>query len=514
MNLKGKWTADLGNGYYRNPVLYADYSDPDVIRVGEDFYMTASSFTYVPGLPILHSKDLVNWEIINYAARKLQSDYDMPKHGCGVWAPSIRYHDGKFYIYYGDPDLGIMMTCTEDIYGKWSPLVCVKEAVGIIDTCPLWDDDGRAYIVHGYANSRCGIKSKLAICEMTPDGTKAISEDTIIFDGTVSQPTLEGPKFYKRNGYYYIMAPAGGVPTGWEVILRSKNVYGPYEDRIVLRQGKTDINGPHQGGYIELENGEGWFMHFQDLEVCGRIIHLQPVTWINDWPAMGENIDSGLCGQPVKIYKKPNVGKEYPVTAIATSDDFSSDTLALQWQWQANNKPDWYSLTENKNHLRLYSEDVTGSEDAYMWNLPNVLTQLWQAPSMVTTVKVDIPKGIGNNKAALGVVGLKYGYIALRDNGTVEFVKGYTKNGGAKAEEELITDKIISVNSVYLRTEVVACQNSLEAKVICSYSEDGTHFTKMGGFDAMQGKWVGAKHAIFCVGQKGDYADFSNFTIE
>ena len=508
MDLKGKWIADLGNGYYRNPIIYADYSDPDVIRVGEDFYMTASSFTYLPGLPILHSKDLVNWEIINYAVKKLQPRYDKPQHGCGVWAPSIRYHDGKFYIYYGDPDLGIMMTCTDDIYGEWSDVICVKEACGIIDTCPLWDDDGRAYIVHGYARSRCGIKSKLGLLEMTPDGTKTIGEDKIIFDGTVSHPTLEGPKFYKRNGYYYIMAPAGGVPTGWQTVLRSKNVDGPFEDRIVLRQGLTDINGPHQGGYIELENGEGWFVHFQDVEVAGRIIHLQPVTWISDWPAMGERVDDGLCGQPVKEYKKPNVGKEYPITAIATSDDFSSEKLGLQWQWQANPREEWYSLTENKNHLRLYAVKTETDEDAYMWNLPNVLTQLWQAPSMTTTVKVEIPKGIGHNKAALGVIGLDYGYIAIKDNGTVIFVTGNGK------KEEIVTDKIISETTVYLRTEVVAKQNAYTAEVICSYSTDGEHFTALGSFAAKQGKWVGAKHAIFCEGEEGAYADFSQFVVE
>lgn len=514
MDLKGKWIADLGNGRYKNPVLYADYSDPDVIRVGEDFYMTASSFTYVPGLPILHSKDLVNWEIINYAARELQSVYNKPQHGCGVWAPSIRYHAGRFWIYYGDPDYGIMMTSTEDIYGKWDPIVCVKPGIGIIDTCPLWDDDGKAYIVHGYANSRCGIKSKLAICEMTSDGRKVISEDTIIFDGTVSHPTLEGPKFYKRNGYYYIMAPAGGVPTGWEVVLRSESVYGPYEDRIVLRQGKTDINGPHQGGWVELENGENWFMHFQDLEVCGRVCHLQPVTWINDWPAMGENIDSGLCGQPVLEYKKPDVGRDYPITAVATSDDFSAPELGLQWQWQANNKQEWYSLSENPGHLRLYAEKVNTPEEAYMWNLPNVLTQLWQAPSMAVTVKVELPDRTVKSKAALGVVGLKYGYIALRSDGTVEFVKGWTQNGGKTAKEEIETEKIISVPAVYLRTEVIAKRNALTAKVVCSYSEDGIHFHVMGEFNGMQGKWVGAKHAIFCAGEEGAYADFSNFIVE
>ena len=508
MDLKGKWVSDLGNGYFKNPVIYADYSDPDVIRVGEDFYMTASSFTYVPGLPILHSKDLINWEIINYAAKELQDRYNTPVHGCGVWAPAIRYHEGKFYIYYGDPDLGIMMTCTDDIYGEWSPLICVKEGRGIIDTCPLWDEDGRAYIVHGYAKSRCGFKSKIGLFEMTPDGTKVISEDKFIFDGTISHPTIEGPKFYKRNGYYYIMAPAGGVPTGWQVILRSKNVDGPYEDRIVLRQGETDINGPHQGGWVELESGENYFMHFQDLEVTGRIIHLQPVTWINDWPAMGENIDSGLCGQPVKICKKPDVGAEYPISVIATSDDFKNG-LGLQWQWQANNRDEWYECKDGT--LKLFGCDTADT----VWMMPNVLTQLWQAPSMRTTVKVKINKGIGESKAVLGVVGLNYGYIALRNDGTIEFVKGkVTDSAATKALEELVSEKIVSVNEVYLRTEIIARENALDCICRVSYSEDGTHFTYMGEFAPKQGKWVGAKHAICCMGKDGACAEFENFVID
>lgn len=216
---------------------------------------------------------------------------------------------------------------------------------------------------------------------------------------------------------------------------------------------------------------------------------MQPVTWINDWPAMCENIDSGLCGQPVLEYKKPNVGKEYPISVIATSDDFKSDKLGLQWQWQANNKEEWYSLTKNPGHLRLYSEKINKTDDAYMRNLPNVLTQLWQAPSMTTTVKIEMPKGTGKSKAALGVVGLKYGYIALVDDGTIIFVKGDTHG---KVKEEIITDKIISQTNVYLRTEVVSRRNALDAKVVCSYSLGGTIFNKMGEFDAMQGKWVGA----------------------
>jgi len=503
MDLKGKWVSDLGNGSFKNPVLYADYSDPDVIRVGKDFYMTASSFTYVPGLPILHSKDLVNWELINYAVRELQPRYNEPVHGCGVWAPAIRYHDGMFYIFYGDPDLGIMMTCTKNIRGKWSPVKCIMKAYGIIDTCPLWDDDGKAYIVHGYAKSRCGFKSRLGLLEMTPDGTEVISDDKMIFDGTISHPTLEGPKFYKRNGYYYIMAPAGGVPTGWQVVLRSKNVDGPYEDRIVLRQGETDINGPHQGGWVELESGENWFMHFQDLEVCGRIIHLQPVEWVNDWPVMGVNADSGLCGEPAKVCKKPNVGKKYPVSVIPTSDDFT-DGIGIQWQWQANNRREWYSC--DYGVLRLNGMDSAKTA----WEMPNVLTQLWQAPSMRVTVHASVSDGCA--KAALGVIGLKYGYIALRSDGTVELVTG--KANDNSAEESIIAEKIISEKSAYLRYEIIARENSKDCVCRASFSEDGENFTVLGEFRPMQGKWVGAKHALFCMGEKGTYAEFSDYIID
>ena len=306
------------------------------------------------------------------------------------------------------------------------------------------------------------------------------------------------------------MSPAGGVPTGWQTVLRSKNVDGPYEDRIVLRQGTTDINGPHQGGWIELENGENWFMHFQDLEVCGRIVHLQPVEWINDWPVMGVNADSGLCGEPVKICKKPNVGKEYPVSVIATSDDFM-DGLGLQWQWQANVKNEWF---ECKNGVLKLNACNTGNN---IWHMPNVLTQLWQAPSMRTTVKVSLPSGTGNTKAGLGVIGQDYGYVALRNDGTVEMTVGTAKNidnnGGANVTETVKAEKIISENSVYLRCEIIAKENAYDCIARVSYSEDGEIFTVLGEFAPKQGRWVGAKHAMFCMGDEG-FAEFENFVVD
>ena len=295
------WSPDKT---YKNPVIYADYSDPDVCvgASGEDYYLTASSFQCVPGLPILHSKDLVNWEIINYALgnlyegdEELLRHFSKPQHGAGVWAPSIRYHDGWYYIYWGDPDFGVYMVKTKDPAGKWEKPVCVIKGQGYIDTTPLWDDDGRCYLVNGWANSRAKFASVLTVRELSADGTKAIGQPVIVFDGNGTENrTCEGPKFYKREGWYWIMCPAGGVPTGFQLAMRSKSPYGPYEHKIVLAQGKTDINGPHQGGWVHTKYGEDWFVHFQDKEAYGRVVHLNPVDWSSGWPVMGKN------GEPVK----------------------------------------------------------------------------------------------------------------------------------------------------------------------------------------------------------------------
>lgn len=281
------WISDQGNGVYKNPVLYADYSDPDVIRTGDDFYMTASSFNCVPGLPVLHSKDLVNWKIINYALSDLYMEgvepagfFDKVQHGKGVWAPCIRYHKGEYMVYWGDPDFGIYVVKTKDILGRWDKSVLVLPGKGRIDPSPLFDDDGKVYLTHAWAGSRAGFNSVMTVCEMNEDGTKVIGEESLIFDGNDGvNHTVEGGKFYKKDGYYYLLAPTGGVAMGWQIALRSKNIYGPYEVKRVLDRGNTSINGPHQGGLVETQTGESWFIHFQDKGPYGRIIHLQPVTW-------------------------------------------------------------------------------------------------------------------------------------------------------------------------------------------------------------------------------------------
>src|SRR6185369_3468289 len=385
------WVADNGDGTYKNPIIHADYSDPDVVRVGDDFYMTASSFNAVPGLPILHSKALVNWKIVNYAIRELEPKdvFVRPQHGKGVWAPSIRYHGGEFYIYYGDPDRGIYMTRAKDPAGDWSIPMLIKEAKGWIDPCPLRDDDGNVYLVHAFAGSRAGIKSILVVNKMNKDGTRILDDGVIVFDGHISDPTVEGPKFYKLNGWYYIFAPAGGVATGWQLALRSKNIYGPYEKKIVLAQGKTMINGPHQGGLVDTPTGEWWFVDFQDKGAYGRVVHLQPVAWKHGFPVIGSDQDGDGTGEPVLRYKKPNVGKSYPIQTPLDSDEFSGDELGLQWQWHANPTAGWAFPYPERGVLKMLS---VLQSDGYknLWDAPNLLLQKIPAEEFTATAKVKI----------------------------------------------------------------------------------------------------------------------------
>ncbi|HLP76575.1 MAG TPA: family 43 glycosylhydrolase, partial [Candidatus Paceibacterota bacterium] len=334
------WQADRGDGTYRNPVLYADYSDPDAVRVGDDFYLTASSLNCTPGLPILHSRDLVNWTIVGHALKNVPgARYEQVQAGCGVWAPSIRHRGGKFWIFFATPDEGIYVVTAAHPTGPWTEPHLIQAGRGLIDPCPLWDDDGQAYLVHAYAGSRAGIKHRLRICPMHSDGSKLLGEGKIVFHEPEKHPTLEGPKFHKRDGWYYISAPAGGVETGWQVVMRSRDVFGPYEDRIVLGQGDTDINGPHQGALVDTADDGWWFLHFQDTGVYGRVLHLQPVRWEDGWPVVGNE------GQPVLRHAKPRIIPAQPPCVPETSDEFDRRQLGLQWQWNANHREGWYSLT-------------------------------------------------------------------------------------------------------------------------------------------------------------------------
>ncbi|MGV3541509.1 MAG: glycoside hydrolase 43 family protein [Rufibacter sp.] len=510
------YVADLGNGTFQNPVIDADYSDPDVCRVGNDYYMTSSSFNAIPGLQILHSKDLVNWKIIGSALDRLPpfEHFAKPQHGNGVWAPSIRYHQGEFYIYWGDPDFGIYMVKTRNPAGKWEEPVLVMPGKGLIDSCPLWDQDGNAYLVHGWAGSRAGIKSILSVNKMNPEGTKVLDEGVIVFDGHENHPTVEGPKFYKRNGYYYIFAPAGGVATGWQLVLRSKNVYGPYEEKIVMDQGKTPINGPHQGAWVDTQTGEDWFLHFQDKEAYGRVVHLQPMKWVNDWPVIGEDPDGDGKGQPVLTYKKPNVGKTYPIVTPQESDEFSAPTLGLQWQWHANPKSTW-AFPTNRGVLRLYTDQVPeGGKN--LWDVPNLLLQKFPAQAFTATAKVRFTPNLKlqNERTALVVMGADYAHVSVvsKKDGLYVVYASAKKADKGTAEQEQVIGKL-NGNDVFFRVTV-----GPNAQCQFSFSQDGERFTNIGGtFTAVPGRWIGAKVGIFATREEktndSGYADYDWFRI-
>lgn len=512
------WIADNGDGTYKNPIIHADYSDPDVIRVGDDYYMTASSFNCVPGLPILHSKDMVNWKLINHALpiQVPVETFNVPQHGNGVWAPSIRYHNNEIYIYWGDPDFGIYMVKTTNPYGKWDVPILVMEGKGLIDPSPLWDDNGQAYLVHAYAGSRAGVKSLLTVHKMNAEGTKVIDRGIHVFDGHDNHDTVEGAKFYKRNGYYYIFAPAGGVATGWQLILRSKNIYGPYEEKVVLEQGSTTINGPHQGAWIDTPNGESWFYHFQDEEAYGRIVHLQPVVWKNDWPVMGQDFDGNGIGEPVMSYEKPNVEKNYPIEAPAETDDFEDFNIGLQWQWNANPNVLWYAKLPGNNYLRLFSiKSIDDSEN--LWMVPNLLLQKFTAPSFTASTKISLfPEEAKSGKTAgLIIMGMDYATLSVSHDEKGYFIKQTEAIDAIKGtEEKIISEKRLKSNSAYLKVEVSA----QDAMCQFSYSETGENFQKIGKpFEAKPGKWIGAKVGLFSVSsqeaKRGGYADIDYFKI-
>ena len=490
------WSPDNGDGTFTNPVINADYSDPDVCAVGDDYYLTASSFQCIPGLPILHSKDLVNWEIINYAVRELEPKevFDKPSHGNGIWAPSIRYHNGEFFIFWGDPDYGVMMVKTKNPAGEWSKPLCVIPGKGMIDTTPLWDDDGRCYLVNAWANSRSRFASVLTVREMNAECTQPIGNPVIVFDGNGTENrTCEGPKFYKRDGWYWIMCPAGGVPTGFQLAMRSKSPYGPYEHKVVLAQGKTSVNGPHQGAWVHTAFGEDWFLHFQDKEAYGRVVHLQPVDWSSGWPIMGKK------GEPVLTYKKPKNNSSVIVNPVE-SDEFNQPVLGKQWQWHANYDQK-FGMPTAFGTMRVYTHKL--SEDyKNLWEVPNMLLQKTPADRFVATAKLRFTSKEQEQFGGIIMMGLDYSALVVARVGNEFQLQQITCKAADKGKPQNVkvlaslkptaSDKVdyqpAIHEDIYLRMTVS------DGKCRFSWSSNGKKFTEVGDeFTMKEGKWIGAK---------------------
>ena len=559
---------------YKNPVLPMDFSDPDVCMGNPgEYYMTASSFGGLPGLPILKSVDLLHWKYVGYALARhpWQGSWrdESPLHGKAVWAPSIRARKRKietrtengvsltawteYVIYWGDPDRGIYrVTAKDNPAGPWSEPVLVKEGKGMIDPCPLYDDDGRIYLVHGWAASRAKMNSVLTVSELNADETATIGEEIMVYDGLPDGNfTAEGPKFYKRNGEYWLFFPAGGVERGWQVAARAKSPFGPYSARTVMAQGKSKINGPHQGAWIHCgtRNSEGdacgpcedWFVHFSDRGAYGRVVCLEPMKWREDgWPVIGADTDGDGCGEPVEEYQMPNVVacwkcRHWPCTNAThvveavfpqSSDEFDEPRLGLQWQWLGRSEEQvgfpttqgYYRLYTTPKVVKYKSSLSFASGGASFWSTPNLLVQKFPAFAFTAMMKARVGAKEDGEESGLIVQGLDHARLGLRLKGD-DFEVVYTvcrdaeKNAKEKSQVLATVPATIveaglqpaRIKDIWLKVSVVsgeAPKGALAPVPVCAfaYSLDGEKWTDVKDrFNARQGKWIGATFGVYAV---------------
>ncbi len=504
------WTADNGNGTFKNPILWGDWPDPDITRVGDEFYFVSTSMHYVPGCPILKSKDLVNWEMASYVIDRYDEDprYDL-KGGemylRGSWAATIKHHNGLFYVGFCTPKWdkekgNFSINIAKDIKGPWKRTIFPEY---LYDPGLFFDDDGKVYVIHG--------QGKLYVTELASDVRSVKGENKLIWDKSIPSPkgssapgkayNMEGSHMYKINGYYYLTCPAGGTE-GWQVCLRSKNIYGPYETKTIVQdESSYPNNGLHQGGMVQLKDGSWWFIIMQDRGAIGRVPNLVPVEWKDGWPMLGKNGNA----KGVVVYQKPNVGKTFPVKVPATSDEFSTSKLGLQWQWNHNPDDTKWSLKERKGNMRLhaaYAKDLTMAR--------NTLTQRVQGPTSEGIVEIDL-KGLKTGDiAGFGIFQSPYAYIAVR------------KTGSNKDLIMINNGKLIDSIAHFTPDKIWIKANATHTgfKATFSYSTDGKKFTPLGNQLQMDLglAWTANRFALFNFSQSkegtGGYADFNWFHFQ
>jgi beta-xylosidase len=334
---------------------------------------------------------------------------------------------------------------------------------------------------------------------MTPDGQTLLGEGEIVFHSPTAHPTVEGPKFLKKDDWYYILAPAGGVATGWQLALRSRNIYGPYEPRVVLEQGLSPVNGPHQGALVDLPNGEWWFVHFQDAGVYGRVVHLQPVTWKDGWPLIGHDQDGNGIGEPVLQCHRPRVHTRSLVAIPATSDEFDAPGLGLQWQWQANHQGSWYSLERRKGWLRLFA---TRSIEGNLLESPSLLMQKFPARAFEIESAIDVSELRAGDEAGLVILGRTWAALAVRGTDTGSTIL-FRENGADHA-----------LGRVEARTVIVRVRVKDGGDCHFEFLNGDTLIAAPRPFQATAGHWLGARAGIYCIGQSAEprgHADFDYF---
>ncbi len=487
--------SDNGNGTYTNPLISADFPDPDVIRVGDTYYMVSTTMFIFPGVTILKSYDLVNWEYCSNAVPRFDFSkcYDLDscnRYGHGQWATSIKYHNGKFYLLFITLNEGGFMLTANKAEGPWHITHLPK---GFYDPGLFFDDDGKAYVAQGY--------NKISVTEVD-DSLVAVGPDSLVYTGDIRRG-LEGTHVYKINGYYYLYCTYGGRD-GMQIALRSKNIYGPYEEKLLIYDTTKGMNyGIHQGALLQTQTGEWWTILFVDSGPFGRFPSLQPVMWVNGWPMIGVN------GKAVTTYKKPNVGKTFSVKDFPKSDEFNEIKLPMQWGWNHNPDATKWSLTKRRGYLRLHTATVT--TDFAMAR--NTLTQRPfakrdQMQPAIATTKIDVTQMQDGDIAGLAVFQDPYGYIGIKHQKGRNYIL-MVNNG------KTIDSVAIHTSKIYLRT----LASNATSKAEFEYSTDNKKYQPIGNDLMMRFSlkvFTGNKFCLFNYATKklGGYVDFDWFRVD
>jgi beta-xylosidase len=505
--LAQKLQSDNGDGTYTNPVIAADFPDPDVILVDDTYYMVNTTMFIFPGVTVLKSKDLVNWEYCSNAVPRFDFSpcYNLDgcaRYGHGQWATSLKYHDGKYYLLFITLDEGGFLCSATKPEGPWQ---IKKLPKGFYDPGLFFDDDGRIYVAHGY--------SEIHMTELDKDFAP-ITGDSLIIKGDIRRG-LEGTHVYKINGYYYLYCTYGGLD-GIQVAFRSKNIYGPYEEKVVMSEKTHGPNfGIHQGALIRTQTGEWWTMLFVDSGPFGRFPSLQPVTWVDGWPMVG------VDGHAVVTHKKPDVGGSYPVKVLPTSDEFDTKTLGMQWGWNHDPEPTKWSLTEKPGYLRLETAEVVDS----LQKARNTLTQRMFAYysdtlASIATTKMDFGTMGEGDIAGLAIFQDPYAYLGIKKANGQNYV--IMVNNGKTIDSSAIKGSTI----IYLRASAIygsGAAHYFDGKAApgtgiasFSYSLDNESFVEVGNELKMRFSlkiFTGNKFCLFNYATKtlGGYVDFDWF---
>jgi beta-xylosidase len=488
--------SDNGDGTFTNPVIMADFPDVDVIRVGDTYYMLATTMFTFPGVPLLQSHDLINWSYcVNIVKRMDESPcYNLEgcnRYGHGQWAGSLKYHDGKFYVLFNTLNEGAFLCTATDPAGTWT---IRRLGRGFHDCGLLFDDNGKIYVASGY--------NKLFITEVDRDFTP-VTRDSLVFTGDIRKG-LEGSHVYQLNGYYYLYCTYGGAD-GFQVALRSRSIWGPYEEKIVIREtDKSNVNfGIHQGALIQTSTGEWWTMLFMDMGPFGRFPSLQPVVWEEGWPIAGSG------GKAVVTYKKPNVGKSYPVTPLPSSDEFNTATLGMQWSWNHNPDAAKWSLTKRPGFLRLSTvAPVSDLPTARNTLTQRIIAKYDQSIPTVATTKLDVAHMQEGDIAGLCVFQDPYAFIAVKQT--------------SAGKSLVMVDNGVNVDSIPLPKKTVYLRvkaSNATRKATFEYSLDGKKFMPLGRELTMQFNlkiFTGNKFGLFnyATASGGGYVDFDWFRTE